>query len=110
MDSHVLSPHPVLSTSSPITSTSSPLHPAGSTDGGVHVYDLAAPSSSSSASVPGRGAGEGPQPLRTLAGHVASVLSMDLCVSNGSLASGSEDGTVRLWDCRSALGGCTRCV
>ena len=55
----------------------------GASDGGVHAYDIA-----SSPSRDGR-------PVRSLSGHAAGVLSVDLSTCSGSLASGSEDGTVR---------------
>lgn len=84
----------------------------GASDGGVHIYDLEGASSSSSSassSVAASTAAAGrtlaaagaayAQPLHSLAGHAAGVLSMDVSCT-GQLASGSEDGTVRLWDCR----------
>ncbi|KAG2442612.1 hypothetical protein HXX76_002697 [Chlamydomonas incerta] len=68
---------------------------AGCSDGGVHSLDLATGALSS--------------PQRTEGGcHVAGVLAMDHSWSTGSLATGSEDGTVRLWDAR--IGGASACT
>ncbi|GIL42850.1 hypothetical protein Vafri_703 [Volvox africanus] len=71
---------------------------AGCSDGGVYCLDL----SSGAVSSPSG------------AGHVAAVLAMDLHEPSSCLATGSEDGTVRLWDSRLGLRGGTagggRCV
>eukprot|EP00198_Chlamydomonas_reinhardtii_P014065 XP_001703402.1 WD40 repeat protein [Chlamydomonas reinhardtii] len=68
---------------------------AGCSDGGVHSLDVATGALSS--------------PQRAEGGcHVAGVLTMDHSWSAGSLATGSEDGTVRLWDAR--IGGARACT
>ncbi|KAG2448383.1 hypothetical protein HYH02_006965 [Chlamydomonas schloesseri] len=68
---------------------------AGCSDGGVHSLDLTSGALSS--------------PQRAEGGcHVAGVLAMDHSWSAGSLATGSEDGTVRLWDAR--IGGARACT
>jgi WD40 repeat protein len=81
----------------------------GASDGGIHVYDLHSMASSvAHGSTDPHGSAD-PSPLRSLTGHAAGVLTMDLSTTASSsgagggltLASGSEDGTVRLWDCRS---------
>ncbi|KAF8063861.1 tatD [Scenedesmus sp. PABB004] len=65
---------------------------AGGSDGGVHVLDvrrlLAA----------GRDAAAASGALSSLPGHAAAVLALDLCPATSQLASGSEDGTVRVWE------------
>lgn len=62
---------------------------AGGSDGGCHMWDLAALSAR-----PGGGC----LPLTSLVGHLAAVLGLDYCGATRSLASGSEDGTMRMWD------------
>eukprot|EP00798_Chlamydomonas_sp_ICE-L_P025581 gene25581-11233_t len=57
---------------------------AGATDGGLHAFDLLGH-------------------LASFKGHLAAVLTTDFCCSTSQLASGSEDATVRLWDCTALL-------
>ncbi|GAX80536.1 hypothetical protein CEUSTIGMA_g7974.t1 [Chlamydomonas eustigma] len=64
----------------------------GASDGGVHTFD----------------ASSGGALMHSLPGHVAGVLSIDMEPSSCSLATGSEDGTVRVWDCR--IRGVAECV
>jgi len=68
---------------------------AGGADGAVHVINLAKATSSA-----------GQQGLSTLGSHLASVLCMDVCTGSPSqpatLATGSEDGMVRVWDVHAA--------
>ncbi|EFJ52111.1 hypothetical protein VOLCADRAFT_120351 [Volvox carteri f. nagariensis] len=71
----------------------------GCSDGGVHCLDLSS---------------GGPVGHFSGPGHVAAVMAMDLHEPSSCLATGSEDGTVRLWDTRAAAagggGGAGRCA
>ena len=44
---------------------------------------------------------EEPELRRTLEGHTGAVLSIDITADGNTLASGSTDGTVKLWEARS---------
>eukprot|EP00879_Flechtneria_rotunda_P018004 GHRR01018868.1.p1 GENE.GHRR01018868.1~~GHRR01018868.1.p1 ORF type:complete len:396 (+),score=136.69 GHRR01018868.1:762-1949(+) len=72
----------------------------GASDGGVHVVDvphlLAGAAGAAGPNIPQQSATAA---IRSLSGHAAGVLGLDYSAATQQLASGSEDGTVRIWDC-----------
>lgn len=57
------------------------------------MWDLERMGAASGANMPA-------QPTTSFSGHAASVLSLDSCPAISCAATGSEDGTVRVWDVR----------
>ncbi|WIA42540.1 hypothetical protein OEZ86_008522 [Tetradesmus obliquus] len=66
----------------------------GASDGGVHLLDVPR----LLAAAAGQAAAAAASCLVPLTSHVAAVLALDYCAATQQLASGSEDGTVRLYD------------
>ncbi|KAG8465062.1 hypothetical protein KFE25_012425 [Diacronema lutheri] len=52
--------------------------------------------------------GGNPHPISTFEGHTASVTAVGFQQANGWMFTGSEDGTVKIWDMRCSTPGCQR--